>query len=144
MQPMTNDKPADIIELKIPAKDQNIAIVRLCVSGVGAQMEFTVDEIEDIKMAVGEACLNAIYHGYGNKGKNTDIVCLQFEIHPARLAITVNDSGKGFDSGEMGKYLQKKEKNRLGLFLIKSLMDEVQLNSGPGGTQVRMVKNKRE
>ncbi len=138
----------DIIELKIPAKDKNVAIVRLCVSGIGAQMEFTVDEIEDIKMAVGEACINAIYHGYENKGNPEDIVSFRFTMYPTKLAITVKDNGKGFDTKQIEKYIQQDEKKSLkksglGLFLMKSLMDELELDSNPSGTQVRMVKAKR-
>lgn len=55
---------ADYIEMKVPAQPEYVGIIRLTLSGVASRMGYTYDEIEDLKIAVSEACTNAVQHAY--------------------------------------------------------------------------------
>ena len=52
-----------VVRLEIPAVAEWVAVARLAVAAVASRQRFSVDEIEDIKLAVAEACTNAIQHG---------------------------------------------------------------------------------
>ena len=54
----------DYIEMKIPAKPDYLGVIRLTLSGIANRMGYTYEEIEDIKIALSEACTNAVQHAY--------------------------------------------------------------------------------
>ncbi len=141
-----NPLKPETIELKLPAKDEYMNVVRLSIAGIGERMNFSVDDIEDIKVAVGEACINSIRHGYQEKASEENLIHIRFLIHPKKLEIVIKDNGKGFDTRNVDEYLgkpgdEKTEGVGLGVQLIKTLMGEVKYSSSPDGTQVRLVKN---
>ncbi len=133
------------IKMSIPSLSEYIGVVRLALSGIGSRMNFSVEEIEDIKIAISEACTNSVQHGYnGSKTGMVDITCT---MDSKKLEILVEDSGKGFDVKVLNPKNKKersgKESLGLGITFIKNLMDETEVKSTPGkGTKVRMVKLK--
>lgn len=129
----------DYVEMKIPAKPEFIGIVRLTLSGIANRMGFNYDDIEDLKIALSEACTNAVKHAYQHD-QNGEIV-IGFGMYNDRLEVMVADNGKSFDfqkmKEELGPYspsvpIEDLNEGGLGLFLIETLMDEVkiQINSG--------------
>ncbi len=138
---------AQRISLAIPAKAENMNVVRLCLAGIGERMGFSVDDIEDMKIVVGEACINSVYHGYQRDTSQANVIHIRFLIHATKLEILVEDSGQGFDSSRVNAYFGKPDSERmqgggLGFYLMKTLADEVQISSSPDGTAARMVKYK--
>ncbi len=135
----------DGISLRVPCKAEYAMVVRLVASGIASHLDFTHDEIEQIKIAIGEACTNCIQHAYPSK-RNGEEIQVRFLPYPSKLVIIVEDFGEGFDAKLVEKYMLRKEREKgeeLGIFLMKSLMDELEISSVPGvGTQVRMVKYK--
>jgi serine/threonine-protein kinase RsbW len=130
---------SDVVELTIPAKAEYVGIVRLTTSGVANRMGYSYDDIEDIKVAVSEACTNAVNHAYkeGEKGQ----VQIKLFTYEDRLEIMVIDEGKSFDAerviGEMKPLsatmtLEEMNEGGLGLYLIDTLMDHVTVNSDSG------------
>ena len=96
-----------------------------------------IEEIEDIKVAVAEACTNAIKHGL-NQDFN---VC--FDIFEEKITVSIKDNGKGYNTDALNEpdLEDPKEEGGLGIFIIKSLMDEVTLKSSVGqGTEIKMIK----
>jgi len=129
-----NQKP-EVIELKIPAKTEYMLVVRLSVTGIGQRMEFSVDEIEDLKIAIGEACINSIRHGY-EKEEFDNFIHVTFSIEPTKLEIVIKDDGRGFDITPIDEYLGKVDDAKIkgigmGIYLMKTLMDEVKFMSDP-------------
>ncbi|SDX33692.1 serine/threonine-protein kinase RsbW [Marininema mesophilum] len=128
----------DLIELAIPAKAQYVGVVRLTVSGIANRMGFHYDDIEDMKLALAEACTNAVDHAYsGQEGQ----IAVSFFIFEDRLAIRVSDEGNSFDissvkqrSGPIDKDLPltSMRERGLGLHLMETLMDRVEINGGRG------------
>lgn len=134
------------VVVEVPAESEFVAVIRLAVSGVAARMGFTLEDIEDIKVAVSEACTNVVQHAYpvGPRG----VVKVESIIHQDALEIVVSDSGSGFDTHHIVS--AKTQPNApdhgvfglgLGLTFIRSLMDGSEVASQPGeGTVVRMHK----
>jgi len=147
-QEVASQQP-EIIELRFPCKAKYVGISRLLVSGIASRMNFTYDEIEEIKIGVGEACVNVIQHAYCPPSPGDEIV-IRCVVYPHKLATIVKDTGKGFDLNFVQEYVQrpdfkKPDRIGLGIFLIKTVMDEVEYDTNlPHGTQVRMVKYKKD
>ncbi len=135
------------VSLTIPSMPEFVGVVRLAISGVAARLNFTIDEIEDIKISVSEACTNVIQHAYGSSSNpETDIIEIKAYIVGESLEIIVKDFGKGFDLSIIGTPEQRKKSEEkmglgLGLTFIKSLMDDTNFESIEGkGTTIQMKK----
>lgn len=126
------------ISLSLPDAPEYVSVVRLTLSGIANRMGFNIEEIEDLKVAVAEACTNAITHGCGD-GNYT----VEFSIQQNRLQIEVVDTGKGFEYQRIrDPDLTKPREGGLGIFIIKSLMDEVEFfKNKKCGTRIIMSKN---
>ena len=102
----------DIIKLTIPSRANYISVVRLTTSSIGNSIGFNIDDIEDLKVCISEACINAL-------DKSTEIN-IKFIIELDKLIMKVdNVSLYNPDNTEINKEKQ------LGILIIKSLMDEV-------------------
>lgn len=141
---------AEVIELTLPARSEYVSIARLTVSGVANRMGFGYEEIEDIKLAVAEACTNVVEHAYGEQGwEPFRILC---RLYSDRLVIEVIDRGKGFGFDEKRDELKpiradididEVVEGGLGLYLIHSVMDEVRVTT-EDGVKVAMTKYLRQ
>lgn len=125
------------INLSLPSKPEYVSIARLTASYLANQMGFDVEIIEDIKLAVGEACNNAILHS-----GTEETYKIEFFNMPNELKIEIRDHGKGFSVENYKKpNAEDLQENGLGLFIIKSLMDQVEIESFEGsGTKIIMSK----
>jgi serine/threonine-protein kinase RsbW len=136
------------IDLKIPAEAEYIDIVRLTLYGIASRMGFSFEDIEDIKVAVSEACNNAIIHGYeGADHQNIDV---KFASLQDGIQIVVSDQGGSFDYKETAKHVGPIEEDQsisdvkigeLGIYLMQSLMDKIEVKTEAGiGTEVILTK----
>ena len=135
----------DLIELRLPCQARYIAVARLAVSGIAARIGLTLDDVEDLKVAVSEACTNVIDHAFGSCAPD-QCMTLRCWAREGELRVEVIDAGCGFEATEPPADRPDSPQPRgLGLFLIRELMDEVQVLSSAGaGTTVRMVKRAGE
>ena len=122
--------------MDLPTNPEYVSVARLTVSAISNTIGFNVEEIEDIKIALSEACANAIRHS------QKDTFSLHFELEPGKLTIQVSDQGVGFDTNEVKEpVIEEMKESGLGFFIIESLMDEVTIDSEVGkGTKIRMSK----
>ena len=122
--------------MDLPTNPEYVSVARLTVSAISNTIGFNVEEIEDIKIALSEACANAIRHS------QKDTFSLHFELEPGKLTFQVSDQGVGFDTNEVKEpVIEEMKENGLGFFIIESLMDEVTIDSEVGkGTTIRMSK----
>jgi serine/threonine-protein kinase RsbW len=134
-----NDNAAlDRVELRIPSRPEWVALARLAAAAVANRLRLSIDEIEDVKLAVTEACTAVIQHE--NHG---DFIHLTCETTPQALRVRVHDSGRQGAHGENGQMMDLDEARiaGLGVFLIRTLMDEVSYDVHPQlGTDLLMVK----
>ena len=135
-------KPATLY-LNTPCLSEYVGVIRLAVSGLATRMDFTVEEIEDIKIAVSEACTNSVQYAYkNNPDGRIDLTCNSYKDE---LELIRKDTGCGFEVEEIAAKKPGITKDKLGLGLgitfIKSLMDKAEIKSTTGkGTTVKMVK----
>ncbi|MFR5545372.1 MAG: ATP-binding protein [Intestinibacter bartlettii] len=122
--------------MEIASNPQYVSVIRLTTSGIANKIGFCLEDIEDIKVAVSEACTNAIKHSLDNK------FSVEYTIFENGLTITIIDSGKGYDVDSIDvPNLEEPKESGLGLFIIKSLMDEVEIKSNINyGTVIKMTK----
>jgi serine/threonine-protein kinase RsbW len=134
----------DTFILTVPGKAEYVSTVRLALSSLAAQTGFDIEAIEDIKVAVSEACSNIICHGETGE----EPYRVECKRHEDRLEITVLDEGVGFDAeryegiAEVSDLdIEDLHAGGLGIYIIKALMDEVYVASKEGeGTLIRMTK----
>ncbi len=128
------------IKLTIPSLSDYVGVARLTASGIANRMKFTHEDIEDIKIAVSEACTNAVQYAYGDSLGEIEMA---FGIYDDKLEIVISDSGKGFDI-ESDVTTQEDDPEKIGLGLgivfMRSLMDQVDYNTSETGTTVTLVK----
>ncbi|MGD8239866.1 MAG: ATP-binding protein [Armatimonadota bacterium] len=136
------DRPEDTVELVVPNERKYLHVVRLAVSGVASRAGFSVAEIEDIKLAVGEACTNAMEHAY-EAGDETATIRIRCRVEPEAFVVEVVDEGQGFDPDDVtiDPSAPPPTERGLGLFLVSSSVDRLDIDTAPGaGTKVTMVK----
>ena len=133
--------------LQVPSSTENLAMIREFVSGVGGQAGFGESEIGKLELAVDEACANVIEHAYGHDLSKDVTVRASFDSDALRIAVI--DEGQGFDPGsvtdsELEELVQQRKSGGLGMRLIRTLMDEVQYEIGPGQkNELHMLKKIR-
>jgi serine/threonine-protein kinase RsbW len=120
------------MQLALPARAENIAIVRHAFGALGEAYELDSQTLSDIRLAITEACTNVVVHAYpdGQEGPMEVRATLLGE----ELTVVVRDKGEGIgprpDSPGLG----------LGLPLIASLAENVQLGRDEEEhTEVRMT-----
>ena len=130
-----SDSRVGRVELRIPNRAEWVAVARLTVSAVANRLPFGIDEIEDLKLAIAEACTTVIQSGEGEG--TIDIVC---ETEPTELRIVVRDARPN----RTDVFAERNESSSiegLGVFLIQALMDEVRHTVDPNtGTELVMIK----
>ena len=133
-----------VVELEIPARAEFVALARLVVSSF-ASTSFGLedDRIDDLKIAVSEACTNAIEaHGVADTEERVLIRCEDNEDH---MEVRIEDRGRGFDPRTLPEHPPVTDPTRLkferglGIPLIRSLVDDVDIASSDKGTLVRIV-----
>ncbi|RYX82944.1 anti-sigma B factor RsbW [bacterium] len=137
------------IELSIPAQSEWVRVARLTVAGVAARQGFSIQAVEDLKVAVSEAINNAIQHGphVGESGE-VPMVSIAFEPRPQGLWIVVTDGGRLEHELSLDKSMAPAPQHEadlpeagMGLLLIRSLMDRVELEGGnDADTSLKMWK----
>ena len=131
------------IVLKFSSIAENVGIARMLVASVGSQLDLSLNDIEELKVAVSEAVSNAIIHGYRNNPNF--IVCLNLEIAAETLKIIVKDDGCGISDVARAMepaYSTDPERMGLGFVFMQSFMDELQVDSVlETGTTVTMIKH---
>jgi len=108
-------------------------------------MEMSSDKIDEVRMAVVEACINSFEHSKADDRKVEIRFVVLGNDDPERLQITISDSGVGFVPNDVERpRIEEKliaaNKRGWGLTIIKGLMDEVEIHSGANGTTVVMSK----
>lgn len=140
-------RTSDVITMKVPAKPEYVGVVRLTVSGVANRLGYSYDDIEDIKIAVAEACTNVVNHAYEENYTENDMH-LNFSVYEDRLELIVSDHGGTIDveklKNERGpvnsdQSIDELKEGGLGLFLIETLMDKVEIR-GDSGVMIIMTK----
>lgn len=131
------------MNLKFLSLSENESFARMAVASFCANLNLTIEQINDIKTAVSEAVTNCIVHGYPQNIGEIEISCKIFEKY---IEINVIDKGIGIDNLEEALkpfYTSKPEMERsgMGFTVMEGFMDDMQVTSSKDkGTRVRLIK----
>lgn len=103
------------------------------------------DRAEEVRLAVVEACINAIEHSQSRDGTIEILFRLLRQEEPPWLEVIVYDRGIGFvpeqvPAPDLRQNLRGERKRGWGLQIIRGLMDRVEIESGADGTRLSMFK----
>lgn len=125
------------VELRIPAEPEWVGVARLAAAGIASRLDFSIEDLEDLKLAVAEACNLCIQNG------GDEALALACELDDDRISIAVERRGAlakasvrppaSGDDAELGG---------LGVFLIRALMDDVVYASDQTGTKLTLIKRR--
>jgi serine/threonine-protein kinase RsbW len=131
--------PRRVVRLTIPAQAEYISLCRLALAGIARTRELPEEIVADLKLAITEACSNAVRHAYPGGDGLVEIV---YELHADRLVVEVSDDGRGFALEAPAEDGDELEEGGLGIAIIRALADE--LEAGPrtegSGSRLRFVK----
>jgi anti-sigma regulatory factor (Ser/Thr protein kinase) len=129
---MTDEAP--IVRLDLPARPEGVGVVRQALVGVADGLALDGAVLADAKMAVTEACTNAVVHAYDDDEGRLGV---EMYADDRQLTVVVRDRGSGIQprANRSGTTALG-----LGLPLIAALSDAFEVRGGPGiGTEVRMT-----
>jgi serine/threonine-protein kinase RsbW len=132
-------------KLEIKSRTENLAEIREFIYSGAIEAGFTKEAIDNIILAVDEACTNIIKHAY--KYIPDGKIILSLKTDKKTFTIDIIDYGNSFEPGlipnpDLQKYFDEKRVGGLGMYLMKALMDDVRYTSVPGKfNQVSLSKN---
>ena len=130
---------ADEYEMVIPMGTDTELVAAHAVEQIARRIKFSPEAINQIKLALVEACINATEHSLSPDRK----IYQRFRVEGDKLTVTVASRGvvpanlQGQNASENGN---GKNRRGWGLKLINTLMDEVEFERVDDGTQLRMTK----
>jgi serine/threonine-protein kinase RsbW len=140
---------AGVVELRIAARPENVALARLALNGVATAAGAPPAVVADLKLAVSEACANAVQHAYaGSSADGEQRVTIRFAIRDRQLVVEVEDDGSGFEAGAPASWQEGDSEGRdtagqglgMGLTIVRSVTDELEIESGARGSRVVFSK----
>ena len=130
-----------MVDLRIPRKAEWVAVARLTMAAVANRLRCSVEDIEDLKLAVAEACTSCI-----QQPTATDQVAITCEMDANELRLTVREysehtASEGAPQAAATSRGSETAESELGIFLIRSLMDHGEYTIDPQtGLRLFMVK----
>jgi serine/threonine-protein kinase RsbW len=127
----TNEQPKGL-QIRLPAKAENVAVVRHALAGMAEQIGMDEASVADLKTVVTEACMNVVVHAYPNE---PGPLLVDAEPDSEGLTVTVGDQGAGISPQADSERASLK----LGLSLIAALSGSFSISGGlERGTEVMM------
>jgi serine/threonine-protein kinase RsbW len=128
-----------VVALTIPAKAEYIVLCRLALSGLARVRALEPTLVADLKLALTEACSNSVRHAYQELPPGE--VQVRYELDADKFLVEVVDEGIGFDpetaAAAAGDAL---DEGGLGISIIRSIVDELDIKSNGSGSSVRFTK----
>ena len=134
-------KTQNQVTLEFPSRSANESFARTAAACFAAQLDPTLEEINDIKTAVSEAVTNAIVHGYPDRSGQITMRLRILEENT--LEILVRDKGVGIADVAQARTPMfttgSEDRAGMGFTIMESFMDTLKVRSAPGrGTSVTM------
>ncbi|MGI4787458.1 MAG: ATP-binding protein [Janthinobacterium lividum] len=139
--PVSDAARTETVKLTIPCLPEYVGVARLAILGIASRMAFSYDEVEDVRLAVGEACTHAVERA----GAEPATINIVSTLNAFALTIEVRDDVAEADIAaptEEAKLLEEAgvDQQGLGALLMEILVDEVVIETTPTGTSVRLTK----
>ena len=134
----------DRFELVIDGELENLAVIGDFIADL--MREFGLDDrkVFEVQMAVDEACTNIIKYGYAREKGTIEISCLRWDED---VVVVIKDTGTPFDPTsvqlpDLDAGLEERKIGGLGVYFMKTLMDEVKYEYKDGKNVLRLVVRK--
>ena len=128
------------VDLSIPMLPDMEITATAVAESLGVFIGLDQDKIEEVKIALIEACINAFEHSKSPERR----IDLNFQITDRGLRVLISDGGEGFNLDEAQVRIAEKREKGLprgwGLTLMNELMDEMDIDTSESGTLITMVK----
>jgi len=114
----------DTVDLHVPADPAYLAVIRTATAGLAARLDLTLDEIEDLRIAVDEACALLLDH----RSHPGEEVHASFTIHPGLLEVVM--SGPTRNLPERGSFAWT---------VLEALVGRVETGPATDGCWIRLT-----
>jgi len=132
-------------KLVLASKPEAVEEIEKLAAEAAEAAGFNQEEQDSLAIAVTEMANNAVIHG--NQRDPRKNVHVHIDVVDAEVRMTIRDEGKGFNPDALSNPLDPenllRESGR-GVFIVRSLMDEVSYDFSPGGTQVTLIKRRKK
>jgi serine/threonine-protein kinase RsbW len=119
------------VEIEIPSRSAYVGVVRLALAALARAAGLSEESVDDLKIAVGEACANAVIV---NEETAPDVpVKVHWSHEDARVVVEVEGAGHPFDSGESATGDGLAARMEMSVALLESLVDSCEVTERPGG-----------
>jgi len=128
------------VELRMDSRPENLALARLALGGVASVAAASEAVVADLKVAVTEACTNAIQHAHAPGSAGSIVV--RYRALDGVLEVEVEDEGVGFDPLDPGapEGQNGDDSQGMGLMIIRALTDETIVESDETGSRIAFSK----
>lgn len=127
--------------ITIPSHPESLSMLRTVVKELGDIHQISEGIINELKIALTEACANVIRHAY--EGNTSRPITLKFQVSKAKIIVIIEDNGKKTDPQSVqGRELDNIKPHGLGVHLIKRTFDIFDFDMNKkDGNRLRLVKN---
>lgn len=129
--------------MTIPSSTRYLEDVREFVTNKARSADFSESVVEQLKIAVDEACTNVIKHAYDGEGEH--VIDIAVIITHDKLVVRIRDRGRSFDPNTYSEpnlieFAKSRKGGGLGVHIINRLMDRVEYRTKGGVNECCMVK----
>jgi len=120
----TSTDMADVVHLRVPADPAYLAVIRTATAGLAARLDLTLDEIEDLRIAVDEACALLLNH----------------QLHPGEelhAAFTLAD--QALEVVVSGPASTLPRQSSYAWSVLEALVGQVETGTSAGGSWIRLM-----
>lgn len=138
-----NAHEPDVVRLSIPCRAEYVGVARLAILGVASRLTFSYDDVEDLRLAVGEACAGAI-DSASPEARRKAVIGIECEVYSDTLVVTVQYNlalyGPAPEPTPQDLDLPA-DAEGIGSLLMEILVDSVDTTTdAENGTTIRLVK----
>lgn len=132
-----------VLQLEIPPRRDQLKLARDLVLVAGRDAHLAPQRLDNLQLAVSEACANAI-RAHEQAGVRQPIL-VRALVDATRVEVLISDRGSGFDPEDTTPLPEPEDprrldfENGLGLELMRALSDRLEIRSSSAGTSVRVV-----
>ncbi len=129
--------------LTVPSETRYLDRVRAFVERHARRAQLPADTVEQLRVAVDEACTNVIKHAYrGDASQQIDLAVI---VEPHRFAVRIRDEGAPFRPDayaepDVKALIERRRRGGLGVYLMRQLMDDVEYRTVGSTNEVQLIK----